>query len=70
MLNYDATATTTAPPAVVWRLLVDARTWPTWATVDSLVTERSSDLDPNGRDPVGAVRAFRTGRIVTGIGGA
>lgn len=66
MLNYDATATTTASPAVVWRLLVDARTWPAWATVDGLVTERSSGLDPNGRDSVGAVRAFRTGRTVTG----
>ncbi|MGW5648805.1 SRPBCC family protein [Saccharopolyspora sp. NPDC003752] len=66
MLRYDATATSTAPPAVVWRLLVDARTWPTWSTVDSLVTERSSGLDPDGRDPVGAVRAFRTGRTVTG----
>jgi len=31
-----------------------------------LVAERSSDLDPDGRNPVGAVRAFRTGRTVTG----
>lgn len=66
VLKYDVTATSTASPAVVWRLLVDARTWPAWATVDSLVTERSSGLDPHGRDPVGAVRAFRTGPIVTG----
>jgi hypothetical protein len=66
VLNYDVTATSTAPPAVVWGLLVDARTWPVWSTVDSLVTERSSGLDPGGRDPVGAVRAFRTGRTVTG----
>lgn len=60
------TATSTASPAAVWRLLVDARTWPAWATVDSLVTDRSSGLDPDGRDPVGSVRAFRTGRVVTG----
>jgi uncharacterized protein YndB with AHSA1/START domain len=66
MLSYDVTATSTASPAIVWRLLVDARTWPAWSTVDSLVTERSSGLDPDGRDPVGAVRAFRTGRTVTG----
>ncbi|WP_331769903.1 SRPBCC family protein (plasmid) [Embleya sp. NBC_00888] len=66
MRSYDATATSTASPAVVWRLLVDARTWPVWSTVDSLDTERSSGLDPDGRDPVGAVRAFRTGRTVTG----
>ena len=66
MLSYDATAISTAPPAVVWRLLVDARTWPLWSAVDSLVVERSSSLDPGGHDPVGAVRAFRTGRTVTG----
>lgn len=66
MLTYDVTAISTAPPAVVWRLLVDARTWPTWSPVDSLVLDRSSGLDPNGQDPVGAVRAFRTGWMVTG----
>jgi len=66
MLSYDANAISTAPPAVVWRLLVDARTWPIWSAVDSLVVERSSGLDPDGHDLVGAVRAFRTGRTVTG----
>jgi hypothetical protein len=66
MLSYDATATSTAPVTVVWSLLVDARTWPVWSAVDSLVAERSSGLAPDGRDPVGAVRAFRTGRTVTG----
>jgi uncharacterized protein YndB with AHSA1/START domain len=66
MLSYDVTAVSTASPAAVWRLLVDAHTWPTWSAVDSLVVERSSGLDPDGRDPVGAVRAFRTGRTVAG----
>ncbi|CAM4476200.1 SRPBCC family protein [Nocardia ninae] len=66
MQSYDATATSAASPAIVWRLLLDARTWPVWSTVDALVPERSSGLDPNGRDGVGAVRAFRTGRTVTG----
>ena len=66
MLSYSATATTSASPAVVWRLLLDARTWPAWSAVDSLDTERSSGLEPDGRDQVGAVRAFRTGRMVTG----
>ncbi|MBN6038218.1 SRPBCC family protein [Amycolatopsis sp. 195334CR] len=66
MRKYDATAATTAPPAVVWRLLADARTWPTWSAVDELVLDRSSGLDPDGHDPVGAVRAFRTGKTVTG----
>ncbi|WP_029892476.1 SRPBCC family protein [Nocardia brasiliensis] len=64
--SYDATATAAAPPAVVWALLIDARTWPVWSTVDSLEVERSRGLDRDGRDPVGAVRAFRTGRVVTG----
>ncbi|MFI6172314.1 SRPBCC family protein [Nocardia sp. NPDC051052] len=66
MQSYDATATTTASPADIWPLLADARTWPVWSIVDALVTERSSGLDPDGNDPVGAVRAFRTGRVVTG----
>ncbi|MGA4880766.1 SRPBCC family protein [Streptomyces lydicamycinicus] len=34
--------------------------------MDSLDTTRSVDLDPGGDDGVGAVRAFRTGRTVTG----
>lgn len=54
------TAISTAPPAVVWSLLVDARTRPVWSAVDSLVVERSSGLT------VGTVRAFRTGRTVAG----
>lgn len=66
MQSYDATSTTTASPADIWPLLVDARTWPVWSIVDALDTERSSGLDPDGHDPVGAVRAFRTGRTVTG----
>jgi carbon monoxide dehydrogenase subunit G len=66
MLSYSATATTAAPPAAVWRLLLDARTWPAWSAVDSLDIARSSGLDPDGRDAVGAVRAFRTGKTVTG----
>ena len=66
MQNYDVTATSEASPADVWRLLMDARSWPVWSAVDSLDTGRSSGLDPEGRDGVGAVRAFRTGRMVTG----
>lgn len=66
MQSYNVTATSAASPAVVWRLLLDARSWPVWSAVDSLDAERSSGLDPDGRDAVGAVRAFRTGRTVTG----
>ncbi|MEU6060876.1 SRPBCC family protein [Streptomyces sp. NPDC047097] len=66
MHTYDITVTTTASPETVWKLLVDARSWPLWSRVDSLDTERSVGLDPGGDDGVGAVRAFRTGRTVTG----
>jgi uncharacterized protein YndB with AHSA1/START domain len=66
MLSYSANATSAAPPAAVWRLLLDARTWPDWSAVDGLDLARSGGLDPDGRDPVGAVRAFRTGKMVTG----
>lgn len=66
MHEYDVTVTTSASPAIVWKLLVDAASWPLWSKVDSLDTTRSVDLDPGGDDGVGAVRAFRTGRTVTG----
>ncbi|MFF5213388.1 SRPBCC family protein [Streptosporangium sp. NPDC000396] len=58
--------TTAASPEVVWKLLVDATSWPLWSKVDSLDTTRSVGLDPGGDDDVGAIRAFRTGRRVTG----
>ncbi|MFJ4682976.1 SRPBCC family protein [Streptomyces sp. NPDC088789] len=66
MHTYDVTVTTGASPETVWKLLVDAASWPVWSTVDSLDTARSAGLDPGGDDGVGAVRAFRTGRTVTG----
>ncbi|MGW7079984.1 SRPBCC family protein [Streptomyces sp. NPDC054866] len=66
MPKYEVTVTTGAPPEVVWKLLVDAASWPLWSKVDSLDTTRSVDLDLGGDDGVGAVRAFRTGRTVTG----
>ncbi|MFF0739238.1 SRPBCC family protein [Streptomyces sp. NPDC004111] len=66
MHTYDVTVTTSAPPEAVWKLLVDAASWPRWSKVDSLDTARSIGLDPGGDDEVGAVRAFRTGRTVTG----
>ncbi|WP_423588368.1 SRPBCC family protein [Streptomyces sp. G5(2025)] len=66
MHAYHVTVTTGASPEVVWKLLVDAASWPLWSKVDSLDTTRSVGLDPGGDDGVGAVRAFRTGRNITG----
>ncbi|MEY9862045.1 uncharacterized protein YndB with AHSA1/START domain [Catenulispora sp. GAS73] len=64
--SFDVTVRSKAPVSVIWALLLDAASWPVWSLVDSLERERSVGLDPEGRDGVGAVRAFRTGRMVTG----
>ncbi|MEU3183859.1 SRPBCC family protein [Streptomyces sp. NPDC006923] len=63
--SYDVRAGSKAPSSKVWSLLLDAHSWPQWGTVEALVLERSANLSPKGRDEVGAVRAFRTGRVVT-----
>lgn len=62
---YDVTAESAAPPAAVWALLLDAHSWPVWSRVDALERTRSTGLSADGRDGVGAVRAFRTGKVVT-----
>jgi len=63
--QYRTHATTSASVDTVWALLIDGRSWPRWSSgLDELVAERSSGLDPHGRDDVGAIRAFRTGRVV------
>ncbi|OLT09697.1 ATPase [Pseudonocardia sp. CNS-139] len=67
MPQYHVTATTSAAVATVWSLLIDGRSWPLWSSgLDELVEERSTGLDPDGHDDVGTVRAFRSGRVVTG----
>lgn len=63
--SYDVAAESSGVPSRLWSLLIDARIWPSWGTVDSLVLERSEGISPDGRDEVGAVRAFRTGTVVT-----
>ncbi|TYC07084.1 SRPBCC family protein [Micromonospora sp. WP24] len=63
--SYAVTATSRFTPAQLWALLLDAQTWPRWGTVDDLVPEQSEQISPGGQDAVGAVRAFRTGRVVT-----
>ncbi|MFC7326120.1 SRPBCC family protein [Marinactinospora rubrisoli] len=63
--SYDVTAESAAPPSAVWALLLDPHSWPTWSRVDALEIAQSVGLSPDGRDGVGAVRAFRTGKAVT-----
>ncbi|TYP90486.1 polyketide cyclase/dehydrase/lipid transport protein [Blastococcus xanthinilyticus] len=65
MLTYAARAVSAAPRRELWSLLLDAASWPSWSAVDELVLEESEGLAPDGRDGVGATRAFRTGRVVT-----
>ncbi|MFI6518071.1 SRPBCC family protein [Spirillospora sp. NPDC050679] len=65
MQSYDVTAETTASPVVVWALLLDPWSWPEWSPIDALQADRSRDLSSDGRDEVGATRAFRTGKAVT-----
>ncbi|GAB2847247.1 SRPBCC family protein [Lentzea nigeriaca] len=63
--SYDVTAESAAPPSAVWALLLDPHSWPAWSRVDALETAQSAGLSSDGRDGVGAVRAFRTGKVVT-----
>ncbi|WIV56035.1 SRPBCC family protein [Amycolatopsis nalaikhensis] len=63
--SYDVTAESAAPPAAVWALLLDPHSWPSWSRIDALEAARSAGLSPDGRDRVGAVRAFRTGNVIS-----
>ena len=65
MQSYDVTSTSSAPPATVWALLLDAATWPEWSRIDALDVDQSEGLSPEGRDEAGAIRAFRTGKFVS-----
>jgi uncharacterized protein YndB with AHSA1/START domain len=55
--RFTATAETSAPPDVVYALLRDGSTWPTWSPIDSFSLERESD---DGGEGLGAIRLFRT----------
>ncbi|MFE6613336.1 SRPBCC family protein [Amycolatopsis sp. NPDC057786] len=64
MRSYDVLAESAAPPAVVWALLLDPRTWSAWSRAGELDVSSSSGLSPDGRDGVGAIRVFRSGKAV------
>ncbi len=57
--HISVTALTPASPQVVYRLLTDGSTWPTWSPIESFFLEQEGDLSPEG---VGAIRVFRRGR--------
>jgi len=57
-----ATATAAAPRSVVWTLLSDGTTWPSWAPFDRVELERPGIDHPWGR---GAVRRITSGRVIT-----
>ena len=60
-ITVEQTATTPAPPGVVYELLRDGTTWPEWSPIDSFRLERPADHEPEG---VGAIRNLRTGRYL------
>jgi uncharacterized protein YndB with AHSA1/START domain len=60
--HIHASATTTAPPEVVWDLVADVATWTTWAPFQAAELERPGPVDPGG---VGAIRRFQKGRART-----
>jgi uncharacterized protein YndB with AHSA1/START domain len=61
--RIEVTASSTAPPETVYRLLAEGSTWPTWSPLESFALERpASSGAPEG---VGAIRVFRTGRTTS-----
>jgi polyketide cyclase/dehydrase/lipid transport protein len=61
--HIDVRVPTEASPDVLYKLLRDGATWPTWSPLGSFELRKPADDDePEG---VGAIRVFRTGRVVT-----
>ncbi|WP_432493230.1 SRPBCC family protein [Kineococcus auxinigenes] len=65
MQNHDVRARSTASSDQVWELLIDAASWPSWSRIDEPVVHESTITSPDGRDGIGAVRASRSGKVVT-----
>ena len=58
--TLEVSATSSAAPDQVWRLLADVRTWSEWGAFDESRLERPGHDHPDG---VGAIRRFRSGPI-------
>ena len=59
-ITVEATSHTASPPPVVWDVVADARTWPTWSIQEEASLEREGSPTADG---LGAIRNFRTGRV-------
>jgi uncharacterized protein YndB with AHSA1/START domain len=59
--EIDVTAVSSAAPDVIYRLLVDGATWPSWTPIESFTLEQADDGRPEG---VGAIRVFQRGKTV------
>ncbi len=62
MLEIDVTARSDADPGTVYELLVDGAQWPSCSGLGSFELERPGEDE---REGVGAIRVFRTGRVVS-----
>jgi hypothetical protein len=51
---------THAKADVVYALLRDGASWPTWTSIDSFELDRAGEREPEG---VGAIRIFRWGKV-------
>ena len=61
LATFEVSATSAAPPSVVFGLLADGTTWPRWSPIGSFELEREGG---EGGESVGAIRVFKTGRVV------
>jgi hypothetical protein len=66
MQKYSVTAQSSADPSIVYGLLIDGRTWPSWMGVDSVETQHKDPgmRSPNDPDRVGDIRKIKTGKYV------
>ena len=59
--EISVNATTAAAPEIVYALLADGSTWPSWCSIDSVELEQAGDPPTEG---VGVIRVNRRGRTV------
>jgi hypothetical protein len=57
--QIDVTTHSRAEPDVVFDLLADGSSWPSWSPIESFELEQPGEPPPEG---VGAIRVFRRGR--------